>query len=81
MRGDRGRRVPAMAPDGGKQREIQGRIGLVFASTSAPGPVLCPAMAHVIERNGRVNVPSHWKGELQNTDINENGHFMTEWLK
>jgi hypothetical protein len=25
--------------------------------------------------------PSHWKGELQNTDINENGHFMTEWLK
>ena len=65
MYGGRGRRVPAKPPDRVKQREIHAEIGLVFASTAAPGPVYSPTMAHVIERDSWANAPDRWKGELQ----------------
>lgn len=65
MRGDPGRRVRAKPPDRAEQREIRTEIGPVFASTSAPGPVYSPAMAHVIERDSWADAPDRWKGELQ----------------
>jgi mannose-6-phosphate isomerase-like protein (cupin superfamily) len=65
MYGGRGRRVPAKPPVRVKQREIHAEIGLVFASTAAPGPVYSPTMAHVIERDSWANAPDRWKGELQ----------------
>jgi hypothetical protein len=79
MRDGRGRRVPARPSDSVKQREIRREIGPLFASTAAPGPLHCPVMAHVTERNGRADGPDHLKGELQSTDINENG-LHEEWL-
>ena len=48
-----------------KLQEISGEIGILFASTSAAGPVYSPAMAHVIDRDKWAEAPNRWQGELQ----------------
>jgi len=48
-----------------KLQEISGEIGILFASTSAAGPVYSAAMAHVIDRDKWAEAPNRWQGELQ----------------